>query len=199
MRLSVAAGYFDRLVCQDAFNSSATFKGQLDVFDDSKRDGLTVARRILSTQPSVVIPARRVIVAGGETWIVGGSQSDNYNGSVLRTKYVLHRAHGAATIKSVAQVLGTAGGVNTYGSKLWVKDLKEVETSSKLSGFFNVYLPTPDAIAPGNIITLLGRQHLVRNAYLSATGFNVAECDELAARRDHRGHVHADDVQRGER
>lgn len=179
MRLSVAASYFDKTLCADTFNSGTTFYGQLDIFDDSKRDGATVARRVLSVDPAVVIPARRVITIAGEQWIIGTSQADSFNGASIRVKYILHRAHGAATVKSAAQVLGTAGSLATYASKLWVKDLKEVEVSSKLSGFFNIYLPTPDAIAASNVVSVLGRLHLVRNFYLSAAGFNVAECDEL--------------------
>lgn len=180
MRLSVAARYFDKTLCADSFNLGTTFRGQLDLFDDSKRDGATVARRVLSVDPAVTIPARRVIRISGEDWIVGASQADSFNGAAIRVKYILQRAHGAATVKSVAQVLGTAGSLATYGGKLWVKDLKEVEVSSKLSGFFNLYMPTPDAVDAGNVITLLNRVHIVRNIYLSAAGFNVAECDELA-------------------
>lgn len=179
MRLSAAARYFDKTICSDAFSPSTTFRGQLDLFDDSKRDGATVVRRILSVDPTIAIPARRVITIGTEQWIVGASQADDFAGSPIRAKYVIHRAHGAAVIKTMAQTLGTGGSLSTYGSKLWIKDMKELEVSSGLFGFYNLYLPTPDAVAPGSVVSLLNRLHLVRSVYLSAAGLNVAEADEL--------------------
>lgn len=178
MRLSTAARFFDRTRFKDAFVPTTVFYGQFDVYDDSKRDGLTVARRVLSVAPSVAIPARRVIAAEGETWLVGAAQLDHYNGAPVRAKYVIQRAHGAATIRTAAQALST-GGTATYASKLWVKDVKEIEVSSSLNPFYNVYLPSPEALVVGQLIELSGRQHLVRNTYPSAAGLLVAEAAEL--------------------
>lgn len=179
MRLAAAARHFDKVLCQDAFAPTTQFRGQLDVYDDSKRDGATVVRRVLSVADGVEIPARRVLTILGEQWIVGAHQDDIYRGERLRRKYVIHRASGAASLQSVAQALGT-GGVSTYASKLWVKDLKEVEISSKLAGFFNIYLPQGEVVPAGSVITLASRAHLVRNYFTSAAGFLVAEVDELA-------------------
>lgn len=178
MRLATAARHFDRTLCQDTFLPSTQFYGQFDVFDDSKRDGATVVRRVLSLSPSVAIPPRRVVTVLDEQWIIGEHQDDHYRGAFLRRKYIVQRAS-AASIQSIAQALGTAGTVLTYASKLWVKDLKEAEVSSKLLGFFNIYLPSGETLAIGNLITVAGRVHIVRNTFLSAAGFLVAEADEL--------------------
>lgn len=179
MRLSTAAAFFDKTLCADAFDSGTTFYGQMDVYDDSKRDGATVVRRVLSVAPGTTIPARRVLTIDGEQWIVGANQVDRYSGAPLRDKYVMHRASGAASLQSVDQLL-SSGGVSTYGSRLWVKDLKEVEISSKLAAFFNVYLSTYETVTAGSVISLGGRVHMVRNFFTSAAGFLVAESDELA-------------------
>jgi hypothetical protein len=178
MRLSAAARFFDRTLFKDAFVPTTTFRGQFDLYDDSKRDGITVARRVLSVAPDVAIPARRVVVAEGENWIVGAVQLDHYNGAPVRAKYVIQRANGAATIRTVAQAL-SAGGTATYASRLWVKDVKEVDVSSLLNPFYNVYLPSPEALVVGQLIELSGRQHLVRGFYPSAAGLLVAEAAEL--------------------
>jgi hypothetical protein len=179
MRLVAAARHFDRTLCQDAFAPGTQFYAQLDVYDDSKRDGATVVRRVLSVASGVSIPARRVLTVLGEQWIVGANQDDHYRGVLLRRKYVVQRAS-AASIQTIAQALGTAGTVSTYASKLWVKDLKEVDISSKLAGFFNIYLPTYETVAAGTLVTVSGRLHIVRNFFVSAAGFLVAEADELA-------------------
>lgn len=180
MLLSVAASYFDDVLCQDAFNANTKFYGQLDVYDDSRRDGATVVRRILSVAGGTALPARRVLAIHGEQWIVGTHEADSFKGSIVRDKHILQRAQGACSIRTPAQAL-SSGGVSSYGAKLWVKDMKEVESSSKLSGFFNLYLPSAETVSRGDLVQLGGREHIVRNAYLSAAGFLVAESDELDA------------------
>lgn len=181
MRLAAAASRFDKVLCQDAYTPATQLYGQLDVFDDSRRDGVTVLRRVLSVAGGTAIPARRALTIHGEQWIVGTHESDSYKGEVIRDKFVLQRAHGACTIRTIDQALIGSGGVSAYGAKLWVKDMKEIEVSSKLSPFFHIYLSSYETVAVGSVISLLGREHIVRNTFLSAAGFLVAESDELVA------------------
>lgn len=179
MRLADAASYFDKLLCVDAFASGTTFYGQLDLFDDSKRDGATVSRRVLSVAPAVAIPSRRVITFGGEQWLIGAHESDFFQGAAIRDKWILHRASGAATIRTPAQTLASAGGTSTYAARVWVKDQKELEVSSHLTAFYNIYLPSTDVVVAGNIVGLGGSLHIVRGVLLSVAGFTVAESDEM--------------------
>jgi hypothetical protein len=179
MRLSVAARYFDKTLCTDAFNPGTTFYGQLDLYDDSKREGPTTLRRVLSLAADVAIPARRVITIGAEQWIVGSSESDYWRGEVLRTKYILHRATGGASLQTIAQALGTAGTVSSYAARFWLKDLKEPEISSKLLSFYTIFLPVGETVTLNGIIQVGGRAHFVRNSYQSGAGFLAAETDEL--------------------
>jgi hypothetical protein len=181
VKLSKAASHFDKTVCADTANPGTTFLAQLDVFDDSKRDGPTVARRILSVDPAVSMPAGRVLTIAGEQWLVGTHQADQFRGATIRDKYILHRALGAATVRTAAEAIASTGGTSTYAGRLWVKDIREQEASSSLTSFLNVFLPSPVAAAVGAIIGLSGKLHLVRNSYLSAAGFTVAEVDELAS------------------
>lgn len=180
MLLSDVAVYFDKTPCTDVYSPFATFYGQLDVFDDSKRDGATVNRRVLSVAPGTSIPARRTVTVAAEQWLIGTHQADQFMGSSIRDKYVLHRALGTATIKTLVQLL-TSGGVSTYAAKVWVKDMKELEASSELKSFMNIFLPSTDAAVEGDVITLAGTHYVVRNSYLSAAGFLVAEANELDA------------------
>ncbi len=179
MRLYDAAKHFDDVLCTDAYGP-ATFYGQLDLYDDARREGLTVQRRILSVAPDVVIPARRVISFGGEQWLVGDDESDSFKGSLIRTKYILHRAGGIAAIQTPGQLL-SAGGSPAYGARLWVKDYREQAASSHLFGFFNLYLASTEAAAEGTYVTLQGHIHRVRNAFLSVGGFLEAEASEVPA------------------
>lgn len=180
MKLANAARYFDKLVCTDAYVPAVTFKAQLDVFDDAKRDGATVLRRILSTSPDVTLPVRLTIIAAGDTWMIGARHTDSFNGDDIRKKYIIHRADGPATIKTVAQALST-GGTPSYASRLWIKDLRELDISSSLFSMLNVYLAPNETVVAGNVILLAGHLHFVRNVYSGAAGFLIAESDELPA------------------
>jgi hypothetical protein len=178
MNLASAASYFDDVLCVDPFNPHIRFRGQLDLFDDSKRDGATVDRRVLSVAPAVLMPARRVLTIHGDKWLIGDKADDSFRGSVIRSKYIIHKAQGPCTIGTPAQILST-GGVSSYGAKIWIKDAKLLEISSKLTSFFNIYLAPVEEASAGMVVQLTGRLHLIRNSFLSAAGFLVAEGDEL--------------------
>jgi hypothetical protein len=178
MDLAAVASYFDRTICTDTFTWSEWFYGQLDLFDDSRRDGATVVRRILSVAPDVIMPARRVLTIHDEQWLVGTNEFDSFQGSVIRDKYVLHRADGECTVQTVAQALST-GGTATYAGKVWIKDAKEPGQSSTFEGFFNLYLPPSESVEAGQILGLGGRLHLARNCFVSVAGFLAVEVDEL--------------------
>jgi hypothetical protein len=181
MRLATAASYFDDTPCRDGVTpASVLFRGQLNLYDDSQRDGPTVVRRVLSVAPSIAIPSHRLLEIHGERWIVGASQLDSFGGEAIRNKYILLRAQGACTVKTAAQAL-SSGGSSSYATALWMKDWKEENVSSALEAFFNVYLPSPVTIDVGQIVTIAGRLYRARNSYPSAGGFTVAECDGLAS------------------
>jgi len=180
VRFSAAASFFDKVVCTDAYTpTDPTFKAQLDLFDDSKRDGATVVRRVLSVSASVTIPARRAVAAVGETWIVAGhGHPDAFRGETVRVKYVVQQADGLASVQTAEQLLST-GGTSAYVGRVWTKDLKELEVSSKMYGFFTLFLAPTETVSPGQFLTLGGRIYVVRNVYMSAAGLLAAESEEL--------------------
>lgn len=177
MRLRDAARYFDQTVCADAYTPSLTFKGQLDLFDDSKREGAVVERRVLSVDADVSLPPRGVFTAHGEAFLLGALHQDSFAGYVIRRKFVCHRADGLATVQTLEQaILGTSGSAS-YAARAWVKDEKEIAATSALVSFYDLYFA--EVVAIGAIVTLAGRMHAVRNAYPATSGFFVCEADEL--------------------
>lgn len=179
MRLSSAARYFDNMPCTDAYSGGETFYGQLDLYDDSKRDGTTVVRRVLSVDAAVTMPARRAVTIHDETYVVGGIHKDSFRGEVIRQKYIVHRCDGLANVTTFDQAIRGLTGTEMYAGRLWVKDLKELEASSHLTSFMNIYAAPTETIAVGSVVSLGDRLHLVRNAFVSAAGFLVAEADQL--------------------
>jgi hypothetical protein len=181
MRLAAAAKYFDKTVCADAYTPFTAFYGQLNLFDDSMRDGTTVVRRVLSVDDAVTIPARKTITIHGDTFIIGGDHEDSYGGSVIRRKYVVHRADGVANVRTINQALNVTSATNLFAARLWVKDLKELEISSRLGSFMNIYVASNETVAVGSVVYLSSRWHIVRNTFIGAAGFLVLEADELPA------------------
>lgn len=181
MRLKDAARYFDRIVCQDAYSAGSTFLAQLDLFDDAKRDGATVARRVLSVADDVTLPARGAVKVHDDYYVVGGSHKDSFNGAVVRNKFVVHKADALATVKTMDQTLRSLTGTSAYAARLWVKDMKEIEVSSKLSAFYNLYFSASETVTLGSVVTIGSALHLVRGVFISAAGFRVCEADELPA------------------
>lgn len=178
MNLHSASNYFDKTACVDAYNPATKFLAQLDLFDDTKRDGLTVERRILSTSPSVNIPARRTIVAEGIAWVVGKKNVDTFLGKPIRHKYEIHRAEALGNVRTPKQKL-TTGGLPVYSSAVWVKDSKEVESSSRLYSFMNTYFAQGEAISAGDILSLGASDYRIRNVYMAASGIQVGEANVM--------------------
>lgn len=179
MKLKNVAKLFDRLTFADAYNLGTTFKGQMDVFDDSKRDGLTIERRIMSVAPAVVIPARRTVIADGITWLIGDSQRDYYKSEAIRHKYVVHQASELASVKTFEQAIANAAGTQAWAARTWIKSAKEIDISSDLTNVYDIYFARGETIPEKTLVYLGGRWHLVRTTYTSAAGLLVALVDEL--------------------
>lgn len=179
MKLKNVAKLFDRLTLADAYNPATTLMGQFDLFDDSKRDGMTIERRILSVAPEVSMPARRTLIADGITWLVGDSQRDYYKSEPIRSKHVLHQATELASVKTFAEAIQSAAGYQAWAARLWVKSSKEIDISSDLTNVYDIYFARGEPILEASLIRMDSRWHLVRTIYPSSAGFLVALTDEL--------------------
>ncbi|UCV26797.1 hypothetical protein [Ferribacterium limneticum] len=182
MRLAKAASYFDRTICQDAYGS-ATFKAQFGLYDDATRDGLGTVRRILSTAPELVMPARHAIVVEGVTWLIGDKHQDFFGALAIRHKYVLHKAEGLANLRSFAECIAGTGGSQAYAAPVWIKTNKQVEISSDLFNTFEVILGQGEAVGVPSVIELNSKFFLVHSTYPTEAGFLAASSVELPSPR----------------
>lgn len=180
MKLSRVASYFHKAVCRDAYDPFAfTFKGQLALFDDSKREGVSVERRILEVAPDIAVPARNAIFFDGQYWIVGQGQTDNWNGAIIRRKYNIQTAEGLANVQSFYQLL-TGGGTTMYADRVWQKGAKEVETSSNVFNVYEIYVGLNEtSLKEKSLVSLAGRFYLARAVHTTPSGFLAATADEL--------------------
>lgn len=179
MRLIKAASHFDKLSVLDAYTNAALFKAQFSIYDDSKRDGLTVQRRVLSVAPSVTIPARRAVKIDGIPWIIGDDSPDYYGDTSIRKGYVIHRPDELATFKTIPQFLAASAGSTAYASKLWVKTGKELEISATAIDQMNIYAAVGEPLNVGTLAYLGGVWAYIHSVYVSAAGFLTATANEL--------------------
>lgn len=181
MKLSAVAAYFDRLPVLDAYSGASLGKAQLDLFDDTKRDGVTAIRRALSVKAGWVPPTRRVIALDGQPFIVGSRHFDTFGASAIRDKFVLHPADGLCSAFTGHDLLTTgATGQQLYAAKAWVKDVKDISTTSYLQSQYVAYAAMGEPVVQGNFLLMPGGSLLrVHNTYHSIAGYLAMECSEL--------------------
>ncbi len=179
MRLRDVARAFNKTACYDAYTGDLAFHAQLGLYDDTKRDSETAERRVLSVDPDVVVPDRRVIEFDGIKFIVGHGNLDTYRGSPLRMGYVVHEASDLATVQTLAQFCTNTPGVSAWAARTWVKNLGYSEQDSKLITFHHVHLASTEVADVSYILTLGATRYIVRTTDRGAAGTLILFCDEM--------------------
>lgn len=179
MRLAAVANVFNNTSCVDAYTGKLAFKGQFDLFDDSKRDSETAQRRVMSVAPGTTVPARRVIEAGGMRFIVGNWHSDVYRDRTVRTGFVLHEATELSTIHTLAQVCLDQPGTTAWTGRAWVKNMAYEEQSSSMVPVFHLHFSLTESIQPGVLVSFGGRLHIVRTQYIGPAGTLITLCEQV--------------------
>lgn len=179
MKLSDAASYFDRLNFFDAYSGTKLFKGQFDLFDGSKRDGITDERRTFSAKASITMPTRGAVIVNGQPFIVGGPNPDFFDDSAIRVGYVISKVDGMATVRSLSQAIDAAGGTMAYAARSFLKEAREISESANVYPIYELVFAVGETLAPTNVVGLAGRHYLVRSVYTGQSGFLKALVDEM--------------------
>lgn len=170
MELVDVATFFDRVPALDPVTGSTLFKCQLLAYDESKRDAFTAYRRVISTNPNVTIPADRVVELHGVDWLVGDGQTDGWE-VTHRRKYVLHKAAGRTSVYRLAAWLTGVPSSTPFGDLQWVKDVKELEVTSRSpQKFITIFASTAD-LQEYDVVAFAGRAVLVTSVMRSAAGY----------------------------
>lgn len=178
LTLAEASSYFDRTEILDPDSGNLLFYGQIDPYDDSKRDAGGAYRRILSVAPGTPVPANRAIRALGRVYLMGTDEVDGLE-EEHRVKYVLQAAASSATIHRLPGfVAGTPTGT-AWAAIQWVKDGKEVGTSSDIVHEYAVFLGLGTDVRAQDVLTAGGKAYLVISSRPQPSGFLTAESVEL--------------------
>jgi hypothetical protein len=170
MELVDVATFFDRVPAIDPVTGHTLFNCQLLAYDESKRDAFTAYRRVMSTNPDVTLPADRVVELHGVNWMVGDGQTDGWE-AAHRRKHVLHKAVGRANVYRLAAWLAGTPSSTPFGDLQWVKDVKELEVSSRSPQKFIAIFASPVELSEYDVVTFAGRAVLITSVMRSAAGY----------------------------
>lgn len=179
MRLHDAATHFNSMPCNDGYTGTFLYTGQLNLYDDSRRDSESAERRIIELAPDLVLPARQVIEAHGVRFIMGHGFIDSALGRIIRRKVIAHEATHLATYASLQKVCENTAGTSAWMGKAWVKDSKEIDESSDMVGVSHLHLALAETPAVTNIVVYGGTYHIVRKVTQGVAGTNILTCDEV--------------------
>lgn len=184
MTLAQASSYFDHTEVTDPYTGSLLFRGQVEPFEDAKRDAYSAYRRVLSVAPTATIPAHRTVDLLGERWIVGQGEPDGMQ-ELHRRKYVLSPVTAELNVSSLSQYLAGVTAYKLWAAPYWVKDAKQESLSSEMPHTFDVFLPSPVAArmvlwnASGAYLTL--SQRPMPSGFFSAFSLQLDHAPEVAA------------------
>lgn len=179
MNLENVARRFDLVPMWDAYNGKKLrARCQVTPWDSPRRDGLTTLRRTLSMAYGAKLPERRAVVIGGESWIIARDPSaDSFGRHVIRVGYVAQQAH-LGLVGDTTQVLSSEA-LPVFLSRVWVKDVKDITTTSEAESQYYVYFTEGEPVVPGCFLFIDNAWHICRNVIAGAAGLMIAECNEL--------------------
>lgn len=178
MKLKNVSKFFDKTKAVDAYNSSYSFKCQVEPLDMYRTEGTRIKIRNMSTAPEVVIPARRVIKIDDQAYIVSDSSLDHWSGEAIRSRYVLQGADHVVEIRTIAQVLENVPGVQAFASIDFNKYGTYERDSSEYHPQYYIYFGK-ETVGEDVLIHTVDRNYLVKNSYLTPAGIVDALANEL--------------------
>jgi hypothetical protein len=170
LTLADASSYFDRTEVVDPDTGALLFRGQIDPFDDAKRDAGGAYRRVLSTAPSVVLPVSRALRAMGEVWLAGLQETDGLE-QVHRRKYVLQQAPDKFNVSRLPGFLTATAVASLWGAVKWVKDGKEIDTSSRSVPVYGFHFASGSDVREYDVLWSGTQAYLVNAVHPQASGF----------------------------
>jgi hypothetical protein len=173
------ASHFDDIAITDGYTGAPLYYGQFSSFLESSPDGSTSQRRTLSLAPGLALPARKVITALSEQWIVGMGNVDGIYGMPIRQSFWMKKASGSYAILTPAQAALNSAGITAYGHKLYLKDTVNGASDSEYDPFYNFYFSTSEPVTKGSILRFGTLYYYVRATNDGLDGLTEAGTDEL--------------------
>jgi len=173
LKLSQASAYFDRTPVLDAYKGSVVCMGQVDPYDESKRDAGAAYRRVLSVAPGTTIPTHGALRIFDTVWLAGRRERDGL-AELHRDKYVLQPADGQFGFSTLTQYLAGTTRAQAYVAAEPVKTGKESESSSDVIAFYNLYMAPSVAVAKHEVLWVADQAFLALSVQVLPSGLKTA-------------------------
>jgi hypothetical protein len=177
--LSAVSAYFDDIDIIDGYTLVKLFKAQVSSFNEVAKDGNTNKKRTMSVAPGTKIPARRLISYFGECWIVGDGNTDGLQNHKLRTAYWTRKVIDMAYSLSPADACNGLAGFKLASSKEYLKDTVNSVSDSEYDTQWDIIIGITESVVKGQFLKIGEKYYRVRAIHTTASGFLVANCDEL--------------------
>jgi hypothetical protein len=181
MDIADVDSYFDDDPVYDAYTGALLFHCHTTPHDDHTSSGATARRRTMTTVPGTAAPARAVVQIHGETWLVGNSNVDSFQGVPIRRSYGLKKSSGLVSALTPGEVCLAAAGTEFHVHKEYFRDTQDAKTSADWDVMWNVFCPPGEPVAKGTFLRQGATLLRVRNAYPSIEDLTIAEADQLDA------------------
>lgn len=175
------AKHFDDIAITDGYTSAALWYAQISTFLGSSPDGSVAQKRVVSTAPDLVMPARRVITALGETYVVGSGILDGIYGRSIRKTYWTKLITDTFQILTPAQACLGSAGTTAKGRREYLKDLVNNQTDAEYDPFWEIFLASTETVAKGTFLKVGSTLYRARSVHLDDAGFTNAASDQLDA------------------
>lgn len=175
------AKHFDDIPAVDGYTAAPLFNVQLSTFLGSSPDGSVAQKRVVSTAPNLVMPARKVISTLGETYLVGTGILDGIYGQSIRKTYWTKLVTESMEILTPGQACLGSAGVTAWARKEYLKDLVNTQTDAEYDPFWEVFFASGESVSKGAFFKVGSTFYRARSVHLDAAGFTNAASDELDA------------------
>lgn len=179
MRLKKVSRYFDTCPVYDAYSGQALFKVQTANFMERSSEGSTATKRIISVDPSIVMPSHSCILALDQILIVGGSNPDEWGGAAIRKGYWVKLATDTMTLLTAGQAAEKSAGTPIFGSKKYSRGVANGGTDSELDPYWKIYVSANTQALRGYFLKSGSTLYRVRLEYNDLDGFKTLESDEV--------------------
>lgn len=179
MKLKNVARYFDTCPVYDAYTGALLFKIQTSTFLESSAEGSTAARRVVSLDPTLNVPAHSCILALEQIWITGASNPDEWKGSAIRKAYWTKLATDNFTLLTPAQAASNTAGTPLFGSKKFLRDSLNGATDAELDPVWDISVSKSATAGRGYFLKSGSTLYRVRMEYDDVDGFKTCQSDEV--------------------
>lgn len=173
------AKHFDDIPATDGYTAAPLFNVQLSTFLGSSPDGSVAQKRVVSTAPNLVMPARSVISTLGETYLVGTGILDGIYGQAIRRTYWTKLVTESMEVLTPGQACLGSAGVAAWARKEYLKDLVNSPTDAEYDPFWEVFFASTEPVVKGSFFKVGTTFYRARSVHLDAAGFTNAASDEL--------------------